>query len=330
MGLNPVMKAGRPEYILLAALGIIIAGLPLVIRNPYYLNVINLIGLNTIIVVGLNLLIGYAGQISLGHAAFFGLGAYISGVLTGSYGFPPWPTMLLATGVTGLVAFMIGIPTLRLSGNYLVMATLGFNIIVNVVINQWDAMTGGPSGFSGIPPLSIGDFVLATDERCYYLVWLVAFSSIVMALNLVDSRVGRALRALHGSDVAAGSLGVHTERYKVKIFVFSAVLASLAGSLYAHYLSFVSPKTFNIFFSVELVTMVMIGGMGSIWGSLFGAAFLTPLPHMLHFFEEYKDMFYGLILVFLLVFLPEGLVAGTVQWIKRRRSERLLRSNRAG
>jgi len=296
------------SYLGLLLLGLTILLFPLVINNPYYLNVVNIIGLNTLIVVGLNLLIGYAGQISLGHAAFYGLGAYLSGILTVSYHFSPWTAMGLALMVTGLLALLIGIPTLKLHGHYLVMATLGFNIIVNIIMIQWDQVTGGPSGFPGIPNLKIGTLVFDSDQKMYYLIWFFTFMGITLALNLVQSRVGRALRALHGSEVAAASLGVKTEAYKVKVFVLSALYASLAGSLYAHYLTFISPKTFDIFFSIELVTMVIVGGMGSIWGTLFGTFFITPLPVMLHFFDEYKDIFYGLILVFILIFLPEGVV----------------------
>lgn len=303
----------------LVVLAASLAVFPVLVPNPYYLNVANIIGLNTIIVVGLNLLIGYAGQISLGHAAFYGLGAYISGVLTVTYHVPPWPALLIAASVTGMLALLIGIPTLRLQGHYLVMATLGFNLIINIIMVQWDSVTGGPSGFPGIPPLSIGPWVLDSDKKMYYLIWPVAFVSIILALNLVRSRVGRGLRALHASEVAAGCQGVRTEGYKVKIFVLSAVYASVSGSLYAHYLSFISPKTFDIFFSVELVTMVIVGGMGNIWGVLFGTAFLTSLPNLLHAFDEYKDVFYGLILVVILIFLPQG-VGGAIrqQWRIRR------------
>lgn len=303
----------------LAALAAAIAAFPVLVPNPYYLNVANIIGLNTIIVVGLNLLIGYAGQISLGHAAFYGLGAYISGILTVTYHVPPWAALFIAACVTGLVALVIGMPTLRLQGHYLVMATLGFNLIVNIIIIQWDSVTGGPSGFPGIPALWIGPWALDSDKKMYYVIWLVALVSIILALNLVRSRVGRGLRALHAGEIAASCQGVRTEAYKVKIFVLSAVYASVAGSLYAYYLSFVSPKTFDIFFSVELVTMVIVGGMGNIWGVLFGTAFLTSLPNVLHAFDEYKDVFYGLILVVILIFLPQG-VGGMIrdQWRTRR------------
>jgi branched-chain amino acid transport system permease protein len=281
---------------------------PVLVPNPYYINVANIIGLNTIIVVGLNLLIGYAGQISLGHAAFYGLGAYISGILTVTYNVSPWLAMIIAVCATALLALIVGIPTLKLRGHYLVMATLGLNLIVNIIIVQWDEVTGGPSGFPGIPNLSVGTWAFDTDQRMYFLIWSVAFASILLALNLVQSRAGRGLRALHGSEIAADSVGVPTKTYKVKTFVLSAIYASLAGSLYAHYLTFISPKTFDIFFSIELVTMVIVGGMGSIWGVLFGTVFLTTLPNVLHFFDEYKDIFYGLILVLILIFLPQGVV----------------------
>jgi len=320
MGISPG-KFGSHLGLIALALGIVL--FPLVISNPYYLNVVNIIGLNVIIVVGLNLLIGYAGQISLGHAAFFGLGAYISGVLTVSYAVHPWLAMAIAVAATGAVAFLIGIPTLKLHGHYLVMATLGFNLIVNIMMIQWDSVTGGPSGFPGIPNLSLGSLVFDSDGKMYYLIWMVALASIALSLNLVNSRVGRGLRALHGSEIAAAAMGVRTDKYKINIFVLSTVFASLAGSLYAHYLTFISPKTFDIFFSVELVTMVIVGGMGSIWGSLLGTAFLTSLPNLLHAFDEYKDIFYGLILVLILMFVPEGAaVAIRQRWFAGKKEKR--------
>ena len=301
------MSAGVRFYaaICLTALGLGV--LPLLLSNPYYLNVMAVMGINALVVIGLNLLIGYAGQISLGHAAFVGLGAYISGVLTTSYAWDPWLTLVFAALCVGLIALMIGIPTLRLKGNYLVMATLGFNLIVNILIVQMDDITGGPSGFSGIPALSVMGFEINTDLRFYFLIWLVVLAGLCLARNLVSSRVGRGLMALHDSQPAAAALGVPVEVYKVKVFVLSAVYASVAGSLYAHYFQIITPKTFDIFRSVELVTMCIVGGMGSLWGALAGAAFLTPLPQVLHFFEQYKDIFYGAILVLVLIFLPGGL-----------------------
>lgn len=280
--------------------------------NPYRLGVTNQIALYAIVVLGLNLFIGYAGQISLGHAAFFALGAYGSALLNGEWGINPWLALALAVlGAAGL-ALLVGIPALRLHGHYLAMATLGFNLVVYIILLQWDAVTGGPSGYAGIPPLAIGGFAFASDLRLHYLVWGVTLLCLTLALNLVRSGVGRGLAAVAGDEVAAAAFGVDTRAAKVKVFVLSAGFAALAGGLYAHGFGFVSPETFGIFASVDFVTMVVIGGLGSVWGSLFGAALLTALPEWIDRFETFKEVFHGAILVGVLLFLPQGLVSGAV------------------
>ncbi len=310
---------GKKNKIYLLIFTAIVFTLPAFLQNNYHLMVLNVAALNILVVVGLNLLIGYAGQISLGHAAFFGLGAYISAVLTTTYGFPIWPTILLAMVITGMVAFAIGIPTLKLEGHYLVMATLGFNVIVYIVMIQLEPVTGGPSGFSGIPRLQAAGFIFDSDRKIYFLLWAVSIGSLLLSLNLIHSRVGRAMAALSQNEIAARCTGIDTERYKVKIFVLSAVLASLAGSLYAHYLTFISPGTFSFFYSLQVVTMVLLGGMGSLWGSLFGALLLTLLPEALHAVKEYNVLLYGLILMVALVFFPQGLFPGIAAVLRRRK-----------
>lgn len=305
-------------------IGVIIL-IPIMTQNAYYICVLNMIGLNALVVVGLNLLIGYAGQISLGHAAFYGMGAYISGILTTRYGFPPWPTILLAMLLTGAFAYVIGIPVLRLKGEYLVMATLGFNIIVYTIMVRMLWLTGGPSGLPAIPYLTLWGFTFNSDFRIYYLIWFFCFLAILLSLNLVRSRVGRALRAIHGSEMAANAAGINAARYKVKIFVLSAVLASLAGSLYAHYITFISPGSFSFFYSIQVATMVIVGGMGSIWGSLFGATILTILPQLLHMVKEYNIITFGAVLAFVLIFFPEGLVFGVVDIYRRYKIHDLVR-----
>jgi branched-chain amino acid transport system permease protein len=300
------------------ALSLILAIYPLFYGNPYTLGISNLIGIYAIVVLGLNLFIGYAGQISLGHAAFFALGAYGSALMTVEWGVWPWPAIILVALATALIALLVGIPALRLHGHYLAMATLGFNIVIYTVLVQWDELTGGPSGFSGVPPLSIGPWTFDNDMKLHYLVWAVALVCLTLGLNLVRSGVGRGLAALAGDEVAARSLGVDTRTAKIKVFVFSAVLASLAGSLYAHTFGFVSPDTFSIFASVDFVTMVVVGGLGSVWGSLFGAALLTWLPEFVDLFETYKEIIHGVILVVVLLFLPQGLVTGLVDLVRVR------------
>lgn len=312
---------GKKNKIYLIIYSLAIFTLPAILQNNYHLMVLNIAALNIVVVIGLNLLMGYAGQISLGHAAFFGLGAYLSAIFTTTYGFPIWPTIIMAMVVTGIIANAIGIPTLKLEGHYLVMATLGFNVIVYIVMVQLDAVTGGPSGFAGIPRLQIGNFAVDSDRQVYYLLWTVSIIILILSLNLIHSRVGRAMAALSHNEIAAKCAGVDTESYKVKIFIISAVLASLAGSLYAHYITFISPGTFSFFYSIQVVTMVLVGGMGSLWGSAFGAILLTVLPEVLHAVKEYNVLIYGLILMVVLVFFPRGLFPGIAEAFGKRRRE---------
>jgi branched-chain amino acid transport system permease protein len=206
------------------------------------------------------------------------------------------------------------------------MATLGFNIVIYTILVQWDTVTGGPSGFSGIPYLAIGPVVFDNEIYFHYLVWSFAVLALLLCLNLVRSGVGRGLAALAEDEIAARALGVDIRRAKVKVFVLSAVLASVAGSLFAHCYAFVSPDSFNIFVSVDFVIMVVVGGMGSIWGTLFGTALITLLPEWIEFLEAFKDIIHGLILVIILLFLPQGLVTGIVDAV---RTKIALRRNHA-
>ena len=202
-----------------------------VLDSDYYLTLINFIGIHTLLVVGLNLLMGYGGQISLGHAAFFCLGSYTSAILTATYGVNPWMALIAGLVVCGVTAFLIGVPALKLRGYYLAMATLGFGIIVYIFFTEALTWTGGPSGLAGIPNLSVFGFKLDTPKRMYLLIWPVLGVILAVSANLVDSRTGRALRALHEGENAAQSLGVNTARLKLLIFIWSALYASLAGSL---------------------------------------------------------------------------------------------------
>ena len=281
-----------------------------------------MIGLNTIVVVGLNLLIGFAGQISLGHAAFYGLGSYFSGILTVNYGFPLWPAMIIGMLATGSIAYLVGYPSLKLKGHYLVMATLGFSIIVYILMGELEYFTGGHDGLIGIPPLSIGGIEFDTDLKNFYLIWAFVFVSMLVARNLLNSRVGRALRAIHGSEVAANSLGVNTANYKVKVFVLSAMFASISGSLYAHYITFISPSTYDFYYSIQVVSMVIVGGMGSLWGSLFGAALLTSISEAFHIAKQYHVIAYGLFLSLVLIFLPDGILVSIHNYYLKRKTKK--------
>jgi branched-chain amino acid transport system permease protein len=283
---------------------------PLAVHEGYLLNVLVFVGIHTMLALALNLLLGYAGQISLGHAGFFGLGAYISGILTATHGINPWLAMVIAATIVTLLAFVVGFPVLKLKGHYLAMATLGLGIIIYIVFNEAVGLSGGPSGLSGIPNLSVGGFTFDNDLKNYYLIWTFALVSMGLSLNLVHSRIGRALRAIHDSEVAARVMGVNARLLKVQIFALSAGLSAVAGSLYAHTMTFVAPASFGFNFSVELVTMVIIGGLASIYGSLLGAALLTVLPELLRAFQDYDIIVYGTLLIVMTMYMPGGLVKG--------------------
>ncbi|MDQ7833552.1 MAG: branched-chain amino acid ABC transporter permease [Desulfovibrionaceae bacterium] len=290
---------------------------PFFLPNEYYINILILGGINALIALGLNLLLGYAGQISLGHAAFFGLAAYATAVATTRLGLPIPVGMGLGVSLSALVAWLIGMPTLRLRGHYLAMATLGFGIIVHIVMNETVEVTGGPSGFVGIPRLALLGFSFDSDRSYYYLVAAVLALAALFSLNLIDSRVGRALRAIHTSESAAQTAGVDIAGYKLFVFVLSAAFAGVAGVLYAHFLCFVAPSSFGFHFSVQLVVMVVLGGMASVWGAMAGAFFLTALPEALRGFEEVDILIYGAILVACVMYMPMGM-AGAAAGVWRR------------
>jgi branched-chain amino acid transport system permease protein len=304
------MRAPGGHVIGLLAFAAGMAAVPFVLPNDYYLTVLIVAGFYSIVVIGLNLLMGYAGQVSLGHAAFYGLSAYTSGILTGTFHWPVPAGIAAGLLLVTVVAYLIGLPTLKLRGHYLAMGTLGFGVIVYIVFNEATAVTGGPSGLTGIPKLSFGGIVLSSDREYYYAVWGVTVLLFALAQNLVRSRVGRALRAIHTSEAAAAVLGIDTQRYKTFVFVLSAFYAAVAGALYAHYVTFVSPGSFGFHTSVLLVTMVVLGGMASLWGAVLGALFLTFLPEALRSIENLDILVYGAILILCMMFLPGGLAEG--------------------
>jgi branched-chain amino acid transport system permease protein len=305
-------------FSLLILAGVILA-LPLGLGNSYYLNVLVFVGIYSLITIGLSLLMGYAGQISLGQAAFFGLGAYTSGVLSAKFGVSPWLALLAAIFITAGIAFLIGAPALKLKGHYLAMATLAFGYIVFIVFNQASSYTGGPSGFGQIPRFRLGNFLFRTDVHYYYLVWTLVIVVLFVSLNIIHSRVGRALRSIHEGEPVANIMGVNTARYKIQVFVLSAVYASIAGSLYAHFITFLNPTPFGFHFSIVLLTMVAVGGMASVWGAIIGAALLTLLPEYLRAFHDYDVLIYGSILLVIMIFLPQGLFAGIFSLMTKRK-----------
>ncbi|WCN37088.1 branched-chain amino acid ABC transporter permease [Aneurinibacillus uraniidurans] len=291
--------------------------LPIIIPSPYVHGMMVLVGLYTIVGTGLSMLMGYAGQISLGHAAFYGIGAYVSAICTVKLGWPALAGILVGILVAIVIAYIIGVPALKLTEHYLGLATLGFGVIIFIFFKQFKSLTGGLDGFSGIPVLNLFGMEFITDMDYYYLVWPLAFCGILFARNIIQSRVGRALRSIHGSEVASNAIGVNSQTYKLQVFMMSAAYAAVAGSLYAHYITFISPQLFEATASINFLIMVIIGGVANIWGPLVGAmafVFLSEglkevIPMVIsNAGGEFEIVFFGILLVALLIYMPEGLL----------------------
>jgi branched-chain amino acid transport system permease protein len=300
---------------------LLFAAWPLIAGNDYVLSLGIFFFINLLLIGGLNLVMGYGGQISLCQAGFFGLGAYLSGVLSVKYGVAPWLGLLAAVGGTALAALVIGLPALRLRGNYLAMATLGFNAILSVLFNELVPLTGGPNGLAGIPPFQVAGVTLDSAGRFFWLAWVAGAALMVVLALLLASTAGRALRSVAGSEVAAASMGVDPFRSKLAAFMFSAACAGVAGSLYAHFNQYASPETFSFSASVLLVVMVALGGWGHYWGPLFGAAVFTAVPELLRRFQDAELLVFGVGMLLVLLFLPTG-IAGVSKRLLALRTRR--------
>ncbi len=290
-------------YLIMALL----LALPWLLPNPFYVDLAIRMIINAVIVLGLNLLIGFAGQISLGHAGFLGIGAYASAVLPAHFGWHPLLAMAAGMVAAAALAALVARPIFKLKGHYLAMATLGLGIIINITVRNEAALTGGPDGMP-VDAMRFAGFEISGDKYWYWICAFILCLSVWSSLNLIDSPFGRALRALHGSEVASRVVGVDVVRYKVAIFVLSAGFASFMGSITAHYVGFVTPNLADFFHSIELVTMVVVGGMASVYGSVVGAVLLTALPQALTALEGWETVAFGAILMLCMIFLPKGLV----------------------
>ncbi|OGP52741.1 MAG: hypothetical protein A2Y65_07220 [Deltaproteobacteria bacterium RBG_13_52_11] len=305
--------------------------LPVIWPDSLFLMV--LAGIYAILSLGLSLFLGYAGQISLGHAAFFGIGAYTTAILTTRYGVPPLGAFWASAVAAAAFAYLIGKPILKLKGYFLALATLGFGEIFLVIVRESRSLTGGVSGIFGVPWFSLAGFTFDTYLKQYYLVWGVLIGLVLFAKNLVRSKMGRALLAVAASEDAAASVGINVVRVKVGVFVISAAFAGFAGSLFAGVMSTASPGAFGLGLSVLIVMMVIMGGMGTLYGPIFSAVFLTWLTDVLGGYQEYSLPIFGVILILLLIFFPDGvgtrlnarLIYLISYWGRKRRRERVER-----
>jgi branched-chain amino acid transport system permease protein len=304
--------------LLLAALVVL---LPLIFPSGYYFRVAALVWISALAAIGLNILMGQAGQVSLGHAGFFGIGAYAVAIGPTHLSVPPWAALILGAALSGILALLIGKPVLRLRGHYLAIATLGLGVLVAIVLTNESRWTGGPDGMP-VARLELFGWRLRGAETWYWVTGGALLLGTWLALNLTDTPTGRALRALHDSEVAARVVGIDVAGYKLRAFVIAAVYASVAGSLLALMNGFITPDQAGFLHSVELVTMVVVGGLGSVPGAIVGAAVLVTLPQLLTVFREYEHLVLGLIIMLFMIFLREGVVPSLMTTVSPRLTAR--------
>jgi branched-chain amino acid transport system permease protein len=275
--------------------------------GKYTVFLLSLLAIYALVALGLNLLMGYTGQIAAGHAGFLALGAYFTAIIGENLQWMPCPVTLLLAGIfTGAVGFLLGIPILRLKGFYIAMATIAFGVVVSEVILQWSSLTGGDDGFS-VPTAHIAGFVFDSDYKLYYLIVPITLIMTLLAKNLVNGYIGRAFIALRESEIAAQTIGIDLAMYKTIAFAISAFYTGVAGGLFAYLITYLSPDAFTIELSVDFVAMIVIGGMGSILGSIIGAVILTGMQQVLAGLLDLQVLIFGISLIVFMIFMPKGI-----------------------
>jgi len=295
------------RYLTLIALAVIVAALPLIFPSSYYFRVASLVWVSAFAAIGLNILMGNAGQVSLGHAGFFGIGAYAVAIGPAHFGIPTWAALLIGCALSSVLAYLVGRPILKLKGHYLAIATLGLGVLVALVITMESRWTGGPDGMP-VAKLTLLGWRVSGSDTWYWISGGLLLLGTWIALNLNDTPTGRAFRALHDSEVAARVAGIDVARFKLQAFVIAAAYASIAGSMLAMMNGFINPDQAGFLHSVEMVTMVVLGGLGSVVGSIVGAAVLITLPQVLTVFQEYEHLLLGFIIIVSMIFMRDGIV----------------------
>lgn len=278
--------------------------------RDYFLDVAILVGIYVILALGLNVVVGFAGLLNLGFVAFYALGAYTYALLNTNFAFGFWTALPFSVGLSALAGFLLAVPALRLRGDYLAIVTLGFGEITRLILNNWDSLTMGPNGISGIAAPMIFSTSLGKLSYFYYLVLLFVLITLFTTKRVYSSRIGRAWVAIREDEIASSAMGINTTRYKLYAFAFGAFWAGLAGAVFAAKMQFVSPESFTFMESVLILCMVILGGLGSIWGVIIGALILVSLPEMLREIQLYRMLALGAGLVLLMVFRPQGLFGG--------------------
>jgi len=300
------MKGNYKPVAIITSFFLLLA-LPVALESNYHLHLVIMVCINTILASSLNLVLGYAGNASLCHGALYGIGAYTAALVSTNLGLSPWVCMIIAGSVAGILALPVGLASLPFRGVYFAVATLGFQQIINLVTVNWDKLTRGPMGITNVPPFVVGSVPLGMKGLATMSMVLAGFC-VFSCWLIVRSRIGAELRAIRDNEIAARSVGINSFWVKNLIFCISAAMAGVAGSIFAHYTGFVSPDSFTINVSVTSVIMVLAGGIGTLGGGALGALLLTLLPEMMRFLQDYRMVLYGISLVAMIIYLPNGII----------------------
>jgi branched-chain amino acid transport system permease protein len=307
---SPVFSRAKSPAVLALMVFVLIV-FPVLV-NDYYRDIMTLTGMYIVLALGLNIIVGQAGLLNLGYVAFYAIGAYTYAILSTSYGLSFWPGMALGALVAAGFAALVGLPTLRLRGDYFAIVTLGLGEITRIVLNNWDTLTGGPNGIAKIGRPVIAGYTLHATLDFYYLILAIVIVTVFAMHRLISSRIGRAWIAIREDEIAAEAMGINTFRLKLLAFVLGSAWAGLTGVFFAAKMAFVSPESFTFFESVLILCMVVLGGMGSIPGIVLGAFLLITLPEIFRDFQDYRMLAFGAALVLMMIFRPQGLL-GTVK-----------------
>lgn len=301
--IETLFKKKGIRNILLTALLLILVSAPFIVNN-YYTD----IGIYVILALGLNIVVGLAGLLDLGYIAFYAIGAYSYGILNTTFGIPFWPGILIGGTLAAIAGMILGMVTLRLRGDYLAIVTLGFLMIIHLILNNWDTLTNGPNGILGIKAPAIGGFVFSEPSHFYYLILLIDLFAIFIINRLINSRIGRAWIAIREDEIAASAMGINITTMKILAFTLGALWAGVAGVFFAGRYAFISPESFTFLETVLVLSMVVLGGMGSIPGVIIGAALLIILPEVFRSFQDYRMLAFGGAMVVMMIFRPQGLI----------------------
>ncbi len=320
------MKISPRSWVILGFVALALL-LPQMVTNKYYMNILIMSGIWSIVALSLNLILGYTGQVNLAHGAFFGIGAYASALMILKLKLNFWLALPLASGLAGFFGFLIGLPALRTRGSYFAIGTLCFNIIVTLIIDRWEGLTEGARGLMGIPAPSpiplpwIGPITFKTQVGQYYLILAFLLLTIFALRRIMRSLVGRTFRAIRGNEELAEAIGIHSMNAKVLSFTVSCFFAGIGGVLYASYIGFLSPELTDYHVSFDALVYIMIGGIGTMIGPIIGTLLFVTIPETLQIAAEYRLLFYGLILIVMIIYLPRGIMGWLLGVWKRRQKK---------